>query len=217
MINKRLVSLNHDAMKYVGWNVFFNWLALLCNIIFIIALAYSLGFLFNDEFISLQMTIPLSLLAILIRYFCIRKAATMSHHASHQLKSRLRQLIYEKIITLGLGYQERVSTSELVMLASEGVEQLDIYFSRYLPQFFYSMLAPLTLFALLVPLYLPSALVLLACVPLIPISIIVVQKLAKRLLSDYWDEYANLGDSFLENLQGLTTLKIYQADEFKNK
>ncbi len=178
MINKRLLALNREAMKYVGWNVFFNWLALVANVIFIVALAYSLGFLFDDESISLQMMVPLSLVAIAVRYLCVRKAAAMSHHASHQVKSRLRQLIYEKVTSLGLAYRETTSTSELVMLASEGVEQLDIYFSRYLPQFFYSMLALLSLFVLLAPLYLPSALVLLACVPLIPMSIIVVQKLA---------------------------------------
>lgn len=219
MINKRLLSLNRDAMKYVGWHVFFNWLALLCNVVFIVCLGYTLGFLLNDQPLQglLQITIPLSLIAILVRYIAVTKAASMSHQASHQVKAKLRHLIYEKVLVLGLAYRESVSTSELVMLASEGVEQLDIYFSRYLPQFFYSILAPLTLFVLLAPLYLPSALVLLACVPLIPLSIIVVQKFAKRLLADYWDEYANLGDGFLENLQGLTTLKIYQADAFKNE
>ncbi|MFQ8584626.1 MAG: ABC transporter transmembrane domain-containing protein, partial [Holdemania massiliensis] len=109
--------------------------------------------------------------------------------------------------------REQTATAEIVQIAVEGVDQLETYFGAYLPQFFYSMLAPLTLFAALSWISLPSALALLFCVPLIPIAIAAVQTFAKKLLSRYWGQYASLGDSFLENLQGLTTLKIYQADE----
>ena len=102
-------------------------------------------------------------------------------------------------------------------MAVEGVDQLETYFGAYLPQFFYAMLAPLTLFLCLSTVNIPSAVVLLVCVPLIPISIAAVQTWAKKLLSKYWDQYTGLGDTFLENLQGLTTLKIYQADDAKHR
>ena len=110
-----------------------------------------------------------------------------------------------------------MATSEAVMLASEGVEQIDTYFAKYLPQLFYSLLAPVTLFVLLVGVHARSAILLLCCVPLIPLSIVAVQKFAKKLLANYWGEYTTLGDSFLENIQGLTTLKIYQADGWKHE
>src|SRR5699024_5502011 len=122
---------------------------------------------------------------------------------------------YTKLLKLGASYREQVSTSEVVQLSGEGVEQLETYFGKYLPQLFYSLLAPLTLFAALSFVCLPASLALLICVPLVPLSIAAVQKIAKRLLSKYWGIYTELGDSFLENIQGLTTLKIYQADQQK--
>lgn len=118
---------------------------------------------------------------------------------------------------LGSGYREKLNTSEVTQVTVEGVEQLETYFGSYLPQFFYSMLAPVTLFIVLSFVSLKAALVLLLCVPLIPVTIALVQKWAKKLLGKYWGEYTTLGDTFLENLQGLTTLKIYQSDEFKHK
>ena len=108
-----------------------------------------------------------------------------------------------------------MSSSEVVQVSTEGVEQLETYFGKYLPQLFYSLLAPLTLFCILCRVSMKASLILLICVPLIPVSIVVVQKIAKRLLNQYWSIYTGLGDSFLENLQGLTTLKIYQADQKK--
>lgn len=130
---------------------------------------------------------------------------------------RLREKIYSKLLRLGPGYSQVVSTSQLVQNATEGVEQLDIYFGGYLPQFFYSMIAPLTLFAIFVTIEWKVAAALILCVPLIPASIAAVQRYAKKRLSQYWTQYTTLGSSFLENLQGLTTLKIYQADERKQK
>ena len=141
----------------------------------------------------------------------------MSDCASKDVKRTLRSKIYEKLTRLGAGYSETVATSEAVMLASEGVEQIDTYFAKYLPQLFYSLLAPVTLFVLLVGVHARSAIILLCCVPLIPMSIVAVQKFAKKLLDKYWGEYTTLGDSFLENIQGLTTLKIYQADGWKHE
>ena len=141
----------------------------------------------------------------------------MGYLSSRAVKKTLRERIYQKLLRLGAAYKERVQTSEVVQIAVEGVDQLETYFGAYLPQFFYSMLAPLTLFLLLGMVNFPSAVVLLVCVPLIPVAIAAVQTWAKKLLSKYWEQYTALGDSFLENLQGLTTLKIYQADQFKNE
>ena len=141
----------------------------------------------------------------------------MSYLSSKAVKKTLREKIYEKLLKLGTSYQEKVQTSEVVQVAVEGVDQLETYFGAYLPQFFYAMIAPLTLFVILCFINVPSAVVLLICVPLIPVAIAAVQTWAKKLLSKYWGRYTALGDTFLENLQGLTTLKIYQADEFKHK
>ena len=126
-------------------------------------------------------------------------------------------MIYKKLLKLGSSYKEKVQTSEVVQVAVEGVEQLETYFGAYLPQFFYAMLAPLTLFVVISFVNLPSAIVLLICVPMIPVTIVAIQRWAKKLRSKYWGQYTALGDTFLENLQGLTTLKIYQADQFKHE
>lgn len=155
------------------------------------------------------------LVAVLLRFFCDRQASYASYKASVDVKRILREKIYGKLLKLGASYRESVATSEVVQMAAEGVEQLETYFGRYLSQLFYSLLAPVTLFIILAFIDLKASLVLLVCVPLIPISIVAVQKFAKKLLNKYWGIYTELGDSFLENLQGLTTLKIYQADEDK--
>ena len=155
--------------------------------------------------------------AVTVRFVCTLLSSRMGYLSSKTVKKVLREKIYEKLLRLGASYNGQVKTSEVVQVAVEGVEQLETYFGSYLPQFFYAMLAPLTLFACLCFVNVPSAVVLLVCVPLIPVSIAAVQTWAKKLLSKYWGQYTALGDTFLENLQGLTTLKIYQADGFKNE
>ena len=157
------------------------------------------------------------LLALAVRFFCSIGAAQMGYFSSKAVKKTLREKIYQKLLRLGNSYSEQVKTSEVVQVAVEGVDQLETYFGAYLPQFFYAMLAPLTLFVVLCFVNVPAAVVLLICVPLIPVAIAAVQTWAKKLLSKYWGQYTELGDTFLENLQGLTTLKIYQADEFKQQ
>ena len=141
----------------------------------------------------------------------------MSYLSSRAVKRTLRERIYGKLLRMGVSYREQVATSEVVQVAVEGADQLETYFGAYLPQFFYAMLAPLTLFACLCFVNVPCAVALLVCVPLIPVAIAAVQTWAKKLLSKYWGQYTALGDTFLENLQGLTTLKIYQADGFKQR
>ena len=160
-------------------------------------------------------TFMVLVVAVAIRFLCDQMATRASFAASVDVKRILREKIYEKLLCLGASYREHVSTSEVVQMSTEGVEQLEIYFGKYLPQLFYSILAPVTLFIILSFISLKASAVLLICVPLIPISIVAVQKLAKKLLNKYWGLYTTLGDSFLENLQGMTTLKIYQADEMK--
>ena len=150
--------------------------------------------------------------AIAVRMACLAGAQRCGLAAAQAAKRAVRQEVYDKLVRLGPSYAERVPTAEAVQVSVEGCEQLESYFGQYVPQLFYAVLAPLTLFACLAPLCLPAAAALLACVPLIPLSIVAVQKIAKRVMRTYWGAYTDLGGAFLENLQGLTTLKIYQAD-----
>ena len=155
--------------------------------------------------------------AAVVRFLCTAASSRQSHLSSAEVKLRLRDLIYRKLLALGPRYRSVVSTSEVVQVAVEGVDQLETYFGAYLSQFFCAVLAPVTLFAVLCPVNVPAAAVLLVCVPLIPDAIAAVQTWAKRLLGTYWGRYTSLGDTFLENLQGLTTLKVYRADAFKQR
>ena len=219
MIKKRLIGLLKDSKKYIVQNVLWQWLGLLAQIAAILAVGQFLdtaifGSITSREILTTGMICAIS---IIIRMVSDKKASKASFLASADVKRVLREKIYEKLVRLGASYKEQISTSEVVQLSVEGVEQLETYFGRYLPQFFYSLLAPITLFAVLSFISWKASLVLLICVPLIPLSIVAVQKFAKRLLKKYWGSYTELGDSFLENLQGLTTLKIYQSDERKAK
>ena len=219
MINKKLLSFDRGALRYVGLNVLFQWLGMLCNVVLVMTVSRLIGSVFADTLTStaLWQGMLLCLLTVPVRYGFTLCASDMSDKASKDVKRTLRSSIYAKLTRLGTGYSEKIATSEAVMLASEGVEQIDTYFAKYLPQLFYSLLAPVTLFVLLVGVHARSAIILLCCVPLIPMSIVAVQKFAKKLLNKYWGEYTTLGDSFLENIQGLTTLKIYQADGWKHE
>ena len=217
MIKKRLVGLLSHAKKYIGFQVFWQWLALITQIT---AVFYIAGLLENvlygtADVADMQKTVAVLAVCIIVRFVCERQAAAASFKASVDVKKILRQKIYEKMLRLGPAYREQVSTSEVMQVSTEGVEQLETYFGRYLPQLFYSLLAPMTLFLVLCRVSMKASVVLLICVPLIPLSIVAVQKIAKKLLNKYWSIYTGLGDSFLENLQGLTTLKIYQADDKK--
>lgn len=219
MINKRLVRLLSDGKKYIYGNIFFQWINLIANIvaIFLISGFISDTYYGNVTDAKLVRLIVILAIAVLTRVICNVASSKMSYLSSKKVKQVLRHKIMEKMLTLGSSYNEKVRTSEVVQVSVEGVEQIETYFGLYLPQLFYSLLAPLTLFAVIVFMSFTPAIVLLLCVPLIPISIAAVQTFAKKLLVKYWGKYTGLGDTFLENLQGLTTLKIYQADEYKNK
>ena len=219
MINKRLVRLLSDGKKYIYGNIFFQWINLIANIvaIFLISDFISDSYYGKVTDAKLIRLIIILAIAVLARVICNIASNKMSYLSSKKVKQVLRHKIMEKMLTLGSSYNEKVRTSEVVQVSVEGVEQIETYFGLYLPQLFYSLLAPLTLFAVIVFMSFTPAIVLLLCVPLIPISIAAVQTFAKKLLAKYWGKYTGLGDTFLENLQGLTTLKIYQADEYKNK
>ncbi|EHO84187.1 hypothetical protein HMPREF0380_01265 [Eubacterium infirmum F0142] len=219
MINKRLVRLLSDGKKYIYGNIFFQWINLIANIAMIFLISNFIsdtyyGNVTDSKFIKL---IVILVIAVLTRVICNIASSKMSYLSSKKVKQVLRHKLMEKMLALGSSYNEKVRTSEVVQVSVEGVEQIETYFGLYLPQLFYSLLAPLTLFAVIVFMSFTPAIVLLLCVPLIPISIAAVQTFAKKLLAKYWGKYTGLGDTFLENLQGLTTLKIYQADEYKNK
>ena len=217
MIKTRLVGLLSHAKKYIVYTILWQWLALLSQVIAVFSIAELLEKVIYGSVTSesVERTVLTLILVVVIRFFCERMGARSSYLACVDVKRILREKIYEKMLKLGASYREQVSSSEVVQVSTEGVEQLETYFGKYLPQLFYSLIAPVTLFVILCRVSLKASVVLLICVPLIPISIVVVQKIARKLLNKYWSIYTGLGDSFLENLQGLTTLKIYQADQQK--
>lgn len=219
MIKTRLIRLLSKSKKYIVYQVIWQYLSLICQVLLIAAAAALLGHLLDGTLGPTELAVRgvTIVICIALKVFCEYRVSRTSYAASVNVKRVLRKKIYEKLLRLGASYREQVSTSEVVQMSAEGVEQLEIYFGKYLSQFFYSMTAPILLFVILCRVNWQASLVLLICVPLIPLSIVAVQKIAKRLLNKYWSIYTGLGDSFLENLQGLTTLKIYQADEQKSK
>ena len=219
MMNKRLIGMVPESRKHVAACVAVQWGNLVVNIAAMTAVARTLAALYEKTLTAKDagVTALVLLLALGARFLCVKGSSRMSFLASKTVKKALRNRIYEKLLALGASYDSRVQTSEIVQVAVEGVDQLETYFGAYLPQFFYAMLAPLTLFAALAPISLRAAVALLVCVPLIPVAIALVQTWAKKLLARYWGKYTALGDTFLENLQGLTTLKIYRADEQRHR
>ena len=217
MIKTRLVGLLSHAKKYIVYTILWQWMALLSQVLAVFSIADLLERVIYQSVTAavVERTIITMILVVVVRFICERMGTRSSYLACVDVKRILREKIYEKMLKLGASYKEQVSSSEVVQVSTEGVEQLETYFGKYLPQLFYSLIAPLTLFVILCRVSMKASVVLLICVPLIPISIVVVQKIAKKLLNKYWSIYTGLGDSFLENLQGLTTLKIYQADQQK--
>lgn len=219
MIKTRLIEQVPSSKKYIALTVLAQWLKTVANIVMIFILSNLLAQILDGKVFDFKGLLPylVAIAAVMfVRYLCGYASSQTSFFASSEVKKVLRQKMYKKLTRMGASYSEKVSTSEVLQVFVEGVDQLELYFGKYLPQFFFAMLAPITLFAVLVFVSWKASVVLLICVPLIPLSIVAVQKIAKRLLSKYWGVYTNLGDTFLENIQGLTTLKVYQADERKN-
>ena len=219
MLNKRLIGMVSESKRYIAGNVLCQWISLVANLVMMVWVTNLLASLFAGtvDRNTLLATLGVAAGAVVVRCLCTTFSSRMGYLASSAVKKTLREKIYGKLLRLGSSYQEKVNTSEVVQVAVEGVDQLETYFGSYLPQLFYAVLAPVTLFVVLAPVSLPAAVVLLVCVPLIPVAIVAVQRWAKKLLARYWGQYTALGDSFLENLQGLTTLKIYQADGFQQE
>ena len=189
MIDKKLIREVGSSLYHIKRNVGYQWLMLVLNILLITVLTWLLAALLSGAQLSsgaIVIVIGTAVLVIVLRHYLGILAAISSERASHAVKQQLREKIYRKLLSLGGSYHERVSTSEIVQVSVEGVDQLETYFSSYLPQFFYSMLAPVTLFVALVFVNWKAAVVLFVCVPLIPISIAAVQTFAKKLLSRYW-------------------------------
>lgn len=219
MFDKRLLSMVPGAIKYIVADVAFQWVALVCNIALFIVIGLFLQMTFQGAATAeaAMGVLAASIAAIAVRMACQTAALRMGQRAAAKAKAAVRQQVYDKLVALGPSYNETVDTSVAVQVSVEGTEQLESYFGQYLPQLFYAVLAPVTLFAALAPLSLPAAVALLVCVPFIPASIVAVQKIAKRTMRNYWGSYTDLGGMFLEAIQGLTTLKIYQADARKHE
>ena len=215
MIKMRLIRLLEGAGKYIVQQIVWQWISLLAEVVIVYNIAHLLENAWQQKLSmeGIALTMGIVLLGLGFRFLCDRLYAKASFHASADVKRILRNKIYEKMLSLGPSYRESVNSAEIVQMAGEGVEQLETYFGRYLSQFFYSLLAPITLFFILSRISFQMALLLLLAVPLIPIVIMLVMIVAKKLLSNYFAIYYGLGDSFLEKLQGMTTLKIYQADQ----
>ena len=218
MFEKRLFSLVPQATPFIVASVLFKWIALMANITVMWVLARILGGVFTGGLPTAlaadaltQAALPLAA-AIIVRAASIYLAQRAGDKAAFEAVRRVRSLVYDKLTALGPSYTETVPTAEAVQTSVEGATQLQVYFGGYLPQLFFAGLAPITLFALLVgQAGLPAAL-LLACVPVIPVSIMMVMRNAKKIGAEYWGSYVDLGGMFLEAVQGLTTLKVYQAD-----
>lgn len=219
MFDKRLFSLVPGVMRHIAANVALQWLALLANVVLFVSVGGLLQSVLAGDAagIDLVRTLLVAVVAVAVRLVCQAQATKQGLAASALAKQRVRTLVYDKLVRMGPSYRETVATSEATQLCVEGVEQLEAYFGNYLPQLFYSLIASVTLFFCLAPLCTPAAVVLLCCVPLIPISLMAVMKIAKRIMGDYWHSYTDLGALFLEGIQGLTTLKVFGADEGRHR
>ena len=219
MFDKRLMQMCPESRKYIFGNILLQFLELCCNAAMILMIAWSVQNLYSRAWGPGDLAVPAAVIAVtvVLRFFTTKYAARMSYLASRTVKRVMRERIYGKLLKLGTSYREHVTTAELVQESVEGVEQLESYFGQYVPQFFYAFMAPIALFFLFgFGGSWKVAGVLLICVPLIPGAIMMVQKIAKKILAKYWGQYTKLGSTFLENLQGMTTLKTYQADEYMN-
>lgn len=217
MIDKKLLSLLGENKKYIFYTVALMVTGLFANITVTacicrciqLAAEYSR---YNNAGVFVTPVI-IAAIGIVVRYITSRAAGDMKDILGRKAKKDLRQKVYDKIVKLGVRSTDGMSMAGLTQVSMEGVEQLDLYYSSYIPQFFYAMIAPVVLFCITVWIDRPVALVLLACVPLIPVSIVAVSKYAKKIFAKYWGKYTSMGDSFLDSVQGLKELKIFRADD----
>ncbi len=221
MIDKKLLALLGHNKKYIFYAVGLMIVGLFANLAITASICYAIQYAaeYTSSGSNAQGFILLAVIVIIamaIRYVTSRMIGDLKDTLGRNVKKDLRQKIYDKIIKLGVRTTDNMSMAGLTQLSMEGVEQLDLYYSAYIPQFFYAMIAPIILFIVTVRINWAVALVLLACVPLIPMSIIAVSRYAKKIFAKYWSKYTSMGDSFLDSVQGLKELKIFQADATQN-
>ncbi|UTY26741.1 ABC transporter ATP-binding protein/permease [Treponema denticola] len=219
MIHKRLTRSVPKSKKWILLSALSSWISLLCNVVITFVTVRFIFSLYNSSLDKKTVFVLLcaASAALIIRVIAVRKRSYFSYRAGTEVKRTLRSMLYDKFISLKLNYSQYISMAEVTQIGTDGIEQLDSYFGAYLPQFFFSMAAPVTLFIILAPINFFAALVLFVCVPLIPLSIAAIQTVAKRILKRYLDVYTGLGDSFLDSLRGLITLKAYSDDEAQHR
>lgn len=214
MIDKELFRLLGGNKKYIFMAVSAMVLGLIANIGVTACICWAIFLLANGkETISYLYPALGAVICMTVRYVATRLAGNIKDVLGRNVKKDLRERVYNKIVKLGVRSTDGMSMAGLTQVSMEGVEQLDLYYSSYIPQFFFSMLAPFILFFICLPIDWRVATVLLACVPLIPVSIIAVSKYAKKIFAKYWGKYTSMGDSFLDSVQGLKELKIFKADQ----
>ncbi|SFI23809.1 ABC-type transport system involved in cytochrome bd biosynthesis, ATPase and permease components [Pseudobutyrivibrio sp. OR37] len=214
MIKTRLLRMLKNGTRYVVLQVVWQWLGLIAQIIIVGCIARTLSGAYYHKLTTKQLLIYIGvvLFSVVARIIFDRLYTEASFEASVDVKSVIREKIYSKLLRLGSGYRKYVSSAQITQMMGEGVEQLEVYFGKYISQFVYALLAPFTLFLFLFQYNIKVSLVLLVAVPLIPMVIMIVMKVARKLLDKYFKIYYGLGDTFLEKLHGMTTLKIYGAD-----
>lgn len=218
MIDKNLLRLLGDNKKYIFYTVGLMVLGLFANVGITASICWAINLAIHYDEYSGDATIFLwpavcAVICIIVRYTASRLVGDLKDTLGRKAKKDLRERVYNKIVKLGVRSTDGMSMAGLTQVSMEGVEQLDLYYSSYIPQFFYAMLAPFILFGITVWIEWRVAVVLLCCVPLIPVSIIAVSKYAKKIFATYWGKYTSMGDSFLDSVQGLKELKIFKADE----
>lgn len=213
MFDKRLFSLADGVGRLIAAKVACQWLGLVANIAFVVAVVRMLQPLFAPVPSATAPCIAIILIAAVVRFVTIRAAARFGSEAAERVKLALREKLFNKMLALGPSYAQRVRTAGVVQSAGEGIEQIQSFFELFLPQLCYAVLAPITLFAVLAPIDLPTAATLLACAPLIVLIVGMVAMRAARVFKKYWGKYTDMGAAFLDNLQGLETLKTFDADE----
>lgn len=218
MIDKSLLRLLGGNKKYIFYCVGLMLVGLFANIgiTYSICNAIDITLHYNEYSSGAAAFIFPALCAfvcIIVRYIASRLVGNIKDLLGRKAKKDLRERVYNKIVKLGVRSTDGMSMAGLTQVSMEGVEQLDLYYSSYIPQFFYAMLAPLILFLITVGIEWRVAVVLFCCVPLIPVSIIAVSKYAKKIFAKYWGKYTSMGDSFLDSVQGLKELKIFKADK----
>lgn len=241
MFDKRLFSLAPGVGRLVAAKVLCQWVGLLANVVFVVTVVVMLSpalavvesafdpmFSMGDSGLISRLFIGFGyggfsaetyvgcVLAIVVcavlRFLMMRAAAYFGAEAAERVKLALREQLFNKMLAIGPSYSQHISTADVVQSAGEGIEQIQSFFELFLPQLFYAILAPVTLFFIVAPINMPTAVTLLVCAPLIVLIVGMVAMRAARVFKKYWGKYTDMGSVFLDNVQGLETLKTFDAD-----